>query len=229
MLQELPVHSVYLELRSEVMEEAVRLAREQELADGKLRIPMPSTSVEEGQALLAILYSEQAESYIDQLSCEAATLLAAVSHRFAFLGILQVVDRSLASKCGSQAQGSATGHNTCLSTINAVPLFWEARSRGLPLFEAECAHFIGRNITSVQVKDPSDPLAAILQQAAKFGTAEKEKAALAKMNHRVTLLQIRQELDSMRAVSIKSSCHSKLDTHYNAARPLLEQLRHGLL
>ena len=74
------VHSTLLTLESPILEDVVSLAQREGRA--RTRIPLRSTSVQELQALIGLLYSKRRESYLLDLPLEQLGYLSSVRHRF---------------------------------------------------------------------------------------------------------------------------------------------------
>ena len=163
----LPVHSALLALGSSVLHTAVQLASEGD--NTKIRVKMQSTSLEEAQALLLLLYSNTRESHALGLPLGQLRLLASVCDRFSFEGLLLLVDQALAKHsgdcCPDILQGQAQAEQY-LKPENATELFWEARSKNLIQFQAACAKFIGFHVVEVSEAAHTDALGPVLIHAA---------------------------------------------------------------
>ena len=163
------VHSALLAVGSSVMRDAVHLAQA-DITD-LMRIPLPSTSAEEADALVAMLYSQRPDSYACSLPLDQLLLLHKICHRLSFEGLLGVIDTALTrhtgSLCPDQLQSRELPVNY-LTPQNATELYWEASSRNLGTFQAACARYIGSHIRQIAEAAPSDALGPIIMETAAF-------------------------------------------------------------
>ena len=92
---ELAVHSNLLEMRSQVLADAVSLAAQDHHSSSKLRISLPAVSDRAGQLLVRVVYSLQTEKCLLRLNLTQLTELAHVCHRYAMTELLVLVDEVL--------------------------------------------------------------------------------------------------------------------------------------
>ena len=168
--QTVQVHSALLALGSNVLEEALQLAQA-DGRDGSVRVPLPSTSFEELQALLRALYARRIESHLIRVPSEELCLLSSVCHRFNFEDLLSIIDQALARHAGHEELAeelrSQIQVEQYLKPDNAAALYWDARSKGLKSFEAACGSYIGAHVKEVADASPSDALGPILRHLSK--------------------------------------------------------------
>ena len=175
----LQVHSAFLVVESPVLVEAVTLA--QQRGQDKLRLPLPSTSVEEAQALVSFLYSTRRESYALGLPLDRLRLLVNICHQFAFQGLLDIVEQALARHAGTccppHVQPEAQPAQF-LTPENAPELYWVCHSKGLKTFQAACANYIAANLELVADKALTDDigplLAVVARTSCRLTTIEEE-------------------------------------------------------
>lgn len=163
------VHSALLAIKSSTLRDTVDLAIEHSRG-GSLQIPLPSTTAEEARALVVLLYSPRQESHMLGLPPADLQLLSSICHRFAFEGLLGLVDEALAKHSGGHCPEElhrAAAPVSFLTPGNVTQLYWGARSKGLTNFQEACASYIAAHAREVAEAAPADPLAPVLAQVAK--------------------------------------------------------------
>ena len=164
----LRVHATLLALNSSVMKDVVSLAQAGERS--LLRIPAPSTTLDEARALTLLLYSKRQESYIVGLPLAELLHLSSICHRFHFEDVLGLVDSALARNtggcCTSMLQPQAAPKQY-LTPENFSELYWDARCKGLSLFQNACAIYNADHMAEIAEAAPTDALGPVLVQAAK--------------------------------------------------------------
>ena len=124
------VHAALLALGSSVLSDVVQLASEKK-GQKRLRVPLPTTTGDEAQALILLLYSSRRESYALGLPLEQLCLLSAVCNRFSFEDILGLVDQTLAKHSGDSCPQEVQGQpelEQYLQPANAAAMYWDARA-----------------------------------------------------------------------------------------------------
>ena len=105
------VHAVLLALGPSVLDDAIQLASK-EPGQKRLRIPLPSTTGDEAQALIRLLYSSRRETYAAALPLEQLCMLSTVCHRFSFEDLLGLVDQTMAKHSGGSCPEELQGQPT---------------------------------------------------------------------------------------------------------------------
>ena len=189
----LTVHSTFLEMRSQVLADAVALAADSAGQGSKLRVPLPSTSDAAARLLVRAMYSQQPETLLLALDMTQLLELARVCHRYALKQLLSLVDkvRSAGALACSAAAGAELGlKNGCqrlthvrvqalavicspertqcsLTDSSVLSKFQLARELGLQAYEAACVAFIAKNAKRVVAAQPDDPITVVLAGAIK--------------------------------------------------------------
>ena len=170
------VHAALLALGSSVLGDAIQLDSKQP-GQKRLRIPLPSTTGDQAQALIQLLYSSRRETYAAALPLEQLCLLSTICHRFSFEDLLGLVDQTMAEHSGDSCPVELQGQpklEQYLKPENAAAMYWDARAKGLDRFQMACARFIGSarfigmHIKEVAEAAPEDALGPVIVQAVAY-------------------------------------------------------------
>ena len=228
---ELTVHSTFLEMRSEVLAEAVSLAKAKTGTSSTLWVPLPAVSDAAAELLVRVLYGQEPETLLTKLAIPQLMELAHLSHRYAMTGLRSMIDKvpapcswtpclksclissltqALAAKCSPDSSTCKLSPEAALSTCR------EARQLNLQTCEEQCLAFIARHAKAVARADPEDFTSIVLARAIAGrcqGTTEQEVTLAFRQAHhelrtgisgRVCLDNLQRALDRAPKLSLYS-------------------------
>ena len=158
---ELAVHSLFLEQKSKVLGEAIRIARKDYTRGDKMHVPLPAVSVETAQLFVSFVYTQLAEGFAYELKQEELWSLVQVCHAYDCQQLLSVLDKALVKHLGPRSPWSP------LRPLTAVKTLEQAHALGLPDFEAACGYYLGKNAQAVlDAGPPGGSVGGLLRFAA---------------------------------------------------------------
>lgn len=139
--EQLPVHSCFLQHKSTVLAEAVRLAQQSRNQDGKTTVPLPSTSEEEARLLIALVYAHHPDWYLADLDRDDFWPLIRACHRFGFDNLLKALDEYMSSEVSYEARMSWKA--------DALKALDQAHTFGMPKVAMKAGEHIYANAKSL--------------------------------------------------------------------------------
>ena len=163
---ELPVHSLFLEQKSQVLDEAVRIAKQERIRNDKIRLPLASVEGKAAELFVKFIYAQLPEAFAEGLQNAEIWSLVQLCHQYDCQQLLSALDKALVKHLSPGSPRSS------LQPATAVKTMEQAQALGLPDFEVACGHYLGKHAQAVlKAGAPIGGVGALLQHAADTAAA----------------------------------------------------------